>query len=132
MRLNFYDKLFFLIFSYYKRNFGKKELPVLTSMIVLGATTFLQLIILTLIALLFYKNDQEYIFRTLGRSDVIFCVILFIAVFQLLYFCVNRRYRLIIFRLRSKNAMYSNSLFYQYLGLNLFFLLLLFLLYRFI
>src|SRR5687768_12852209 len=123
MRLNFYDKLFFLIFRYYRRNFGKKELPVLTSMIVLGATTFLQLIILTLITLLFYKDDQDYIFGILGRSDVIFCIILFIAVFQLLYFCVNKRYHMIIFRLRSQNEMYSNSLFYKYLGLNFFLVL---------
>jgi hypothetical protein len=46
VKLNFYDKSFFLLYCFFKKKFAKKELPVLTSIIALGGKTFLQILLL--------------------------------------------------------------------------------------
>ena len=117
MRINFYDKSFYLIYCFYKKAFGKKELPVLTSVVVLAGTTFLQIAIVGLFFSLFF-NELKVGLKLINRADIIFCIVLFLGVFQLLYFFQTKRYYRIILKLRNARKIYNNQLFYRYVSIN--------------
>ena len=84
MKINFYDRLFHIIYSFYRSKFGKKELPVLTSVIVLAATTFLQCFSIALIVSIFIGKKIDFLL--LSELKVIYCIVLFIAIIHWLYF----------------------------------------------
>ena len=120
MRVNFYDKSFYLFYCFYKR-FGKKELPVLTSAIVLGVTTFLQVAFLLLLSLEIIGLGKAYA-KILSSDIVIYCIILFLAVFHILYFYQKKRYYYIILRLRNSREKY-HKIFSRYVIINILFLI---------
>lgn len=118
MRFNFYDKSFYILYCIYKRKFGKKELPVLTSVIVLAATTLCQIVFILLLSFELLGNDHAYV-EILNRNIVIFCIILFLTGFHILYFYQRRRYYYIILKLRNSGDKYYKFLC-TYLFINLF------------
>ncbi len=112
MKINIYDKFFIIIYRFYLKKFGKKELPLLTSIVVLGATSFVQLMTIFLGLSLFF-NINSYI-QILKRKDIIFFIIFIISFFQILYFFLGRRYFKIILKLR--NSKFSKEhYFYRYI-----------------
>jgi hypothetical protein len=117
MKINFYDKSFYLFYCFYKRTFGKNELPVLTSVIVLASTTFLQVLMVGLFFSLFFAEIGVGI-KLITRADIIFCIVLFLGVFQGLYFFQTRRYYKIILKLRNSEKVYTNKAFYRYVCIN--------------
>jgi hypothetical protein len=117
MKINFYDKSFYLIYCFYKRMFGKKELPVLTSVIVLAGTTFLQIAMVGLFFSLFF-NEVKVGIKLINRVDIVFCIVLFLGVFQGLYFFQTKRYYKIILKLRNSGKIYNNQAFYRYIFIN--------------
>lgn len=105
MRVNFYDKSFYILYCFYKRKFGKKELPVLPSVIVLAATTLCQIVFILLLSFELLGNGHAYV-EILNRNIVIFCIILFLTGFHILYFYQRRRYYYIILKLRNSGDKY--------------------------
>ena len=105
MRFNFYDKSFYILYCFYKRKFGKKELPVLPSVIVLAATTLCQIVFILLLSFELLGNGHAYV-EILNRNIVIFCIILFLTDFHILYFYQKRKYYYIILKLRNSGDKY--------------------------
>ena len=117
MRINFYDKSFYLFYCFYRKNFGKRELPVLTSIIALAGTTFLQILLVCVIFLRLNTGGTINL-ALFNRPEVIFSICLFLAVFNILYFIQWKRYYKIILALRTKRDVYQKS-FGKYVFLNL-------------
>ncbi len=118
MRVNFYDKSFYMLYCLYKRKFGKKELPVLTSVIVIAATTFCQIAFILLLSFELLDNSHAYV-EILNHNIVIYCIIIFLTIFHILYFYQKRRYYYIILKLRNSGGKYYKSLS-TYIVINLF------------
>ena len=116
MRLNFYDKSFYLFYRFYREKFGKKELPVLTSIISLAGTTFLQLLLLIAVFLRILKG-REFDLTVLNRPAMIFSICLILFVSNSIYFFHKRRYYNVILKLISEKENYS-GLFMKYVFFN--------------
>lgn len=99
MKINYYDRLFYVFYKFYRSNFGSKELPVYTSIMVLGMYMYSWLLfILISIVKLFGLNVT---LRSV--TNVFFATLLFGAVFlfQSLYFYRKSRFLKIIRALRN-------------------------------
>jgi hypothetical protein len=110
IRVNLYDKLFYIFYTFYRRNFGKKELPVYTSMLVMGMYFFSWILFVTVII----GKALSYKINLIAISNVFAATVIcgVVYAFQRYYFYRQKRYLKIIWHLRKWHLEKVNLYFF--------------------